>query len=296
MAEKYRDSFFRFYFSDKQRLLSLCNALTGEDATDPAEIEITTLEETFFSKRKNDISCIFRGRLLVMIEQQSTLNRNMPLRFLLYVVKVLNQIYDVEFSRQLHSTKQITLPQMEFYVLYNGRKAAAEFEEMKLSDAVESHCDNLELKVKFYNINSPHNRELIKKSLPLEDYCVIVEKYVENRAAGMTAKAAFYKAYRFCMQTREWMLDFLKAHEWEMYDMISTEYHEEWAMAAQREEGRAEGLQEGRKEGRAEKVIEMVKNLLTTSLPVSEIARVVGWSEEKIYQFKDSLNDKTESR
>ena len=94
------------------------------------------------------------------------------------------------------------------------------------------------------------------------------------------------------------------AHEWEMYDMISTEYHEEWAMAAQRAEGRAEGLQEGReeglqegrKEGRAEKVIEMVKNLLTTSLPVSEIARVVGWSEEKICQFKDSLNDKTESR
>ena len=160
MAKKYRDSFFRFYFSDKTRLLSLCNALTGENSTDPNDIEIKTLDETFFSKRKNDISCMFRGRLLILIEQQSTLNRNMPLRFLLYVVKLLNQIYEKEFAQDLHGTKEIKLPQFEFYVLYNGQRSAAEFEEMKLSNATENNSDNLELKVKFYNINTPNNSEL----------------------------------------------------------------------------------------------------------------------------------------
>ena len=270
LAKKYRDSFFRFYFSDKKRLLSLCNALTGENSTDPNDIEIKTLDETFFSKRKNDISCMFRGRLLILIEQQSTLNRNMPLRFLLYVVKLLNQIYEKEFAQDLHGTKEIKLPQFEFYVLYNGQRSAAEFEEMKLSNATENNSDNLELKVKFYNINTPNNSELKNKSLPLEDYCVIVEKYVENKKAGMNDKAAFYEAYKFCMQTREWMLDFLKMHEWELYDMISTEYHEEWALAAQRREGREEGK------------IEMVKNLLLAKTPLKYIIAATGWTEEKI--------------
>lgn len=277
MAKKYRDSFFSFYFSDKVRLLSLCNALTGEDATDPNEIEITTLEETFFSKRKNDISCLFRGRLLILIEQQSTLNRNMPLRFLLYVVKLLNQIYDKEFSEQLHGTKQIKLPHMEFFVLYNGQRPAKEYEEMKLSDAVEDNFDNLELKVKFYNINFPHSRELIKKCLPLEDYCVIIEKYVENKKQGMEDKLAFYEAYKFCMQTREWMLEFLKSHEWEMYEMISTEYDEELAMSLQREEGREEGK------------LELVKNFLKAKTPLKYIVEATGWSKEKILSCAEQL-------
>ena len=48
--KKYRDTFFRFYFNDKARLLSLCNALTGEDATDPNEIEINTARRNFFQQ------------------------------------------------------------------------------------------------------------------------------------------------------------------------------------------------------------------------------------------------------
>ena len=53
------------------------------------------------------------------------------------------------------------------------------------------------------------------------------------------------------------------------------------------EEGFAKGFAEGFIEGREEKALEMVKNLLTTNLPLQEIARVVGWSEEKILKLAE---------
>lgn len=42
---------------------------------------------------------------------------------------------------------------------------------------------------------------------------------------------------------------------------------------------------EVREETREESKIEMVKNLLTTNLSLEEIARVVGWTKEKILKF-----------
>ena len=283
--KKYRDTFFRFYFNDKARLLSLCNALTGEDATDPNEIEINTLDETFFSKRKNDISCTFRGRLLILIEHQTTLNENMPLRFLLYFVKLLNKLYDKEFSRQIYNLKAIELPRPEFYVFYNGRESAPAFSEMKLSNSFKEPTDSLELKVKFYNLNPPHNRELLKKSLPLDDYCAFVERVALNKRNGLELDAAFFEAYKHFIAARAWMKDFLLEHEWELFDMIITEYNEEWDNDAKRIYYIEQGIERGIEQGRVKEKLSLVKNLLTTNLPITEIARVVGWSEEKILEL-----------
>ena len=68
LVEKYRDGLFRDYFSDKNRLLDLCNALLGETGNNPEEIKITTLEGVFFGNLKNDLSCIYRNNFLVLIE------------------------------------------------------------------------------------------------------------------------------------------------------------------------------------------------------------------------------------
>ncbi len=297
MSQKYRDSFFRFYFLDKVRLLSLCNALTGEDSDNPEEIKINTLEETFFSKRKNDISCEYRGRQLILIEHQTTLNENMPLRFLLYYVKLLDKIYEKEFSGKLYAQKSIKLLRPEFYVLYNGFRAAAEYREMRLSDSFKEFTDSLELKVKFYNVNHPYNKNLIEKSESLEDYCVFVERVKFNKHLGMNDDEAFYEAYKYCMSTRTSMRKFLEEHEWELNSMIITEYNEQWAMDAAFndgleegiekgiEKGREEGRAEGRAEGRTESKLELVRNFLKVKTPIEYIVAATGWSEEQILRL-----------
>ena len=82
---QYRNSVFCSYFQDTSRLLSLCNAILNTDYKDSSELEITTLEGTFFSKIKNDISCKIGDHFLVLVEHQSSINENMPFRCLSYV-------------------------------------------------------------------------------------------------------------------------------------------------------------------------------------------------------------------
>ena len=81
----YRDSLFRSIFNNKKNLLSLYNALEGTDYTDAKEIRITTLRGTFFNDLKNDISFQIRNQYIVLLEHQSTVNENMPLRCLFYI-------------------------------------------------------------------------------------------------------------------------------------------------------------------------------------------------------------------
>ena len=63
--------------------------------------------------------------------------------------------------------------------------------------------------------------------------------------------------------------------------MIITEYNEDWDNDAKR----IYYIERGIEQGRVKEKLSLVKNLLTTNLPITEIARVVGWSEEKILEL-----------
>lgn len=87
-----RDTMFRHYFNGghgsgipNMRLMSLVNSLQGSDYTDLSLLTINTLDGSFFSSLKNDVSCTLNGIYLMLIEHQSTINGNMPVRFLSYV-------------------------------------------------------------------------------------------------------------------------------------------------------------------------------------------------------------------
>ena len=59
----YKDTMFRSLFNNKKSLLELYNALHGTNHREgDTEIIINTLNETLVSRRKNDISFIFKRR------------------------------------------------------------------------------------------------------------------------------------------------------------------------------------------------------------------------------------------
>ncbi|MCL2772803.1 MAG: Rpn family recombination-promoting nuclease/putative transposase [Oscillospiraceae bacterium] len=84
--KKYKDSVFTRLFGEKDKLAELYNAINGTKYT-PDDITITTLENVIFIGRVNDISFTIGDRLIVLIEHQSTVNPNMPLRCLLYIAR-----------------------------------------------------------------------------------------------------------------------------------------------------------------------------------------------------------------
>lgn len=58
VVRNYRDTLFRMLFRDKERLLSLFNAVNGTHYDDPEELVITTLEGALYLGMKNDVSCM----------------------------------------------------------------------------------------------------------------------------------------------------------------------------------------------------------------------------------------------
>ena len=116
---------------------------------------------------------------------QSTINPNMPLRFLHYISNVYEAIIE---SKTLYSKKNVSIPWPEFFVLYNGQDPYPEYSILRLSDLYknpqelglpEKKSPFLDLQVKVLNINEGNNEEIVKRCRKLSEYTTFVAKYRE---------------------------------------------------------------------------------------------------------------------
>ena len=168
----YKDSVFRMLFKEKSELLSLYNALYGTEYDDPEQLEITTLENAIYMNLKNDVSCILDFHLS-LLEHQTTFNPNMPLRYLMYVADLYQKL---TAELDIYSSKQITLPNPGFVVLYNGEKEQPERRVLRLSDAYSwkgQGGTELELTVLQLNINEGYNQDIVTRCPALGGYDTI---------------------------------------------------------------------------------------------------------------------------
>ena len=119
VRRNHKDSLFCDLFSVKEYALSLYNAIRGTDYTDPDGISIETIKDVIFMHQKNDVSILFDHRLTLW-EHQSTLNRNMPLRGMLYFAHNIEGIMDEKQKKRLYGRSIVKIPAPEYYVFYNG--------------------------------------------------------------------------------------------------------------------------------------------------------------------------------
>jgi hypothetical protein len=121
-GRQYQDSVFRMYFNDGERLKEVASALHGTNYPREEHIQLMTLKGTFLSQLKNDISFLLRDHHLLLIEHQSTMNRNMALRCLYYVCEQLREYIP---AKKLYQNMLVRIPAPEFHVFYTGTAAAS---------------------------------------------------------------------------------------------------------------------------------------------------------------------------
>jgi hypothetical protein len=92
--KEYKDSLFSRLFSNPVVLRELYSAIAGIDLPPDISIDINTLSDVLIRGQINDISFTIGDRLVVLIEHQSTINNNMPLRLLMYITNVYERIID----------------------------------------------------------------------------------------------------------------------------------------------------------------------------------------------------------
>ena len=198
---RYKDSVFVDLFGEdknaKENFLSLYNALHGTHLDGSTELKPLRLDNVMYMSFCNDVSCLIDNKIIVLAEHQSTVNDNMPVRFLEYSARLYEQIQN---PRDRYSRKLKQIPTPEFYVFYNGEEKYPAETELRLSDAfmVKSAKPSLELLVKVMNINYNKDNELLERCKPLEEYTLFVETV--RRHVKLDAENGFKNAIKECIQ------------------------------------------------------------------------------------------------
>ena len=245
---EYKDSVFTMYMSEPSRLIDVYNAIYGTNYPLDTPVSINTLDGALFKNRLNDISFLLDGKFIVLIEHQSTINENMPLRALLY----LGRIYEKVLEREnIYRKKRIPLPAPEFVVLYNGTDPYPDEKYLRLSDSFITPPDGentADITVQVLNIQYKKGKELLEKSKALYDYSYFIGRVREYLEDKFELKEAIRRAALDCEKMNV-MQPFLAEHISEVENMLFTEWNLEDALKIEREEGREEGIKKGREEG-----------------------------------------------
>ena len=276
---EYKDSLIRALFKKPEKALKLYSDITGKIYPADTIVEMKSPEDILLDKLRNDIAFIIDGTLIVIMEHQSTLSRNIPLRMLQYLL-IFYEIY-FKLGASLYKEKRLMLPKPEFYMLYNGNRPYPQKDVMRLSESFiginPGEEPPLELVVNVININYSQDSELLSKNKDLREYALFVEKVRENQKNGLAFKEAVRQTVKECLAVGI-LTELLKEHEGEVERMFSLIYDEELARKYAREEGLEEGLERGLEQGLEqglEKGIELsakVIQALKENIPVSEIA------------------------
>ena len=287
---EYKDRLFKAIFGrdteeSKRWRLDLYNALNNTSYTDPDALEVNTIENVIYITMHNDVSFLIDDQM-VLLEQQSSHNPNMPLRGFLYFAQLYNGYLSANKKDPARSGK-INIPTPKFIVLYNGPGIMPDEFTMKLSESFihpdESGAYEWSAYVK--NINSNHNEPLQKKCKPLYDYSRFVAKVRENTKAGIEYRDAVNDAVS--MAIKENLLEgFFERQRSEVIEMILTEFNEEVFKQKVREDGYLGGLAEGA----SKKAMEDAENLLKMNVLTDvQISQAIGLPLEKVQKIAESL-------
>ncbi len=241
---KYQDSLFRALFSTPEKVIELYNALEGTNYSPDTQVNMTTLEEIFFSDRKNDLSFVIDTHYVVMAEQQSSKSKNMPLRLLGYAARTLEKMIP---DMSIYSTAQQYFPIPEFYVLYTGDTPWYD-RILRLSDGFLRHSvkeeipeNSLELVVKIIDVRYNKDNAIIRRSRTLEGYSRLIYYIKENRKNGMSHEASVDAAITRCID-EGFLVDFLKNRKEVSRMILGNNITMEEYGQIQMENGRREGI------------------------------------------------------
>ncbi len=291
-----KDRVFRMIFGYekyKENLLSLFNALNDTNYTNVDDLEIDTLNDVFYMKMKNDVSCIIDSRLAVY-EHQSTWSYNMPMRGFRYSAELYNK-YIIKNNIDLFRRRLVKFPTPQYYVFYNGVEDKPEKEILKLSDAfsVPVKEGTFEWTAIVLNINYGHNKKLLKQCTILRDYAILISKIREFKQNTEDLKDAITKAIDYCIEN-DVLKEFLLEHRSEVVDMLRMEYDEAKTMAHIREDSYEEGELAGKKIGQeiGQKIGEKIGQQIGQELKLIEIVCKKLKKNKTAEQIADELEEK----
>ena len=279
---KHKDRLFVFLFGNeryKEFTLSLYNAINNTSYDDPSLISFNTLDNFLYMGVKNDVSFLIADTIN-LYEHQSTINRNMPLRMLVYASRIYSALID-ELGDSIYYDEPLKLPGPSFVVFYNGEKDIGESQTLNISNIFSnSHGVKLDMHVDVLNINYGHNEWLMEKCPPLKEYSWFVYSIREGKKQTGDLSNAIADAIMKMPDSFK-IKPIISKHAAEVSEMIFTIENYEKDMQKYfdtvkryaTKEGREEGIRQGRKEG-------IKEGIIRSKTKTVELMIELGYSEE----------------
>jgi len=268
----HKDSVFSVLFGTPDVLRELYSAIVGIDIPPDAIVDINTLSDAIYMKRINDLSFTINDRIVVLIEHQSTINENVPVRLLMYIGRVYEKITE---EKKLYQKKLVKIPTPEFIVLYNGKDEYPDHQELRLSHAFKNLFGlskgielPLELIVHVYNINQGRNPEILKRSETLNAYSIFIEKIKEYNEK-LELDEAVRSAIKYCIE-HNILKDFLEEHGSEVVNMLFYDISVEELGEVRYDEGYEEAK------------LAIARNALAEGYSTESVQKITGLSLEEI--------------
>ena len=270
---KHKDTVFcHFFTEDLNRLLSLYQAITGDTTATVDDIKLSTIKPDLATDLYNDISFNIKNKQIILLEHQSTVNNNMPLRMLLYLAKLYYN--SIPSDDLLYKEAIIQLPKPNFYVFYNGEQECPGINQLHLSDAWDNSSAPIELTVTVYNINYGHNKELEEKCHALMEYAYFISR-INHHKETHSLDDAIIIAMKDCLN-RNYMLDYLTNHKSEVTDLMRIRYSRKDEIAYKAREAAEKAAEKAAKEATEktalQKDLSSIKNLMETMSLTAEAA------------------------
>jgi len=260
MKRNVKDSVFSCLFGDPKYACELYHYLHPEDpGVTEEDCRLITIENILADGQYNDLGLQIRDILIILAEAQSTFSKNLPIRFLLYAARSYKKYID-EHGLRLYSSKAVTLPKVELYMIYSGTRQDVP-EVLRLSDLCGG-MGSIEVTVK---ILRGGDSSIVGQYV---SFCKIAD---EQRGLYGLTKQAIQETIRICLEEGI-LVPFLSSRREEVIDIMELLFNQEeiWNLEKQaiardaRREGRQEGRREGRREGHQEGIEfynELIKRL-----------------------------------
>ena len=243
-------------------------------------MELLTIDNVLFSGMHNDLAFMLGDIVVVLVEHQSTLNPNMPLRMLIYYSDILKTLCDNE---TIYHRRIVPIPVPSFYVLYNGIEPCGEREVMRLSDLYVARRDTyqLELDVTLLNINHGVNDDVVRVCAELYGYAEFIETVRRFERDGGDAVAndlttALTLAVKYCIENGNPLADYLRKNEAEVVKMLTNEFDIDAAKRVWFEDGLIE------------KALQMAKKMLQDGVNALTVSKYTDLDLDTIQQLANA--------
>ena len=213
-----KDSIFCNLFRIKKYLLQLYQSLHPEDTGMTEEgLKNITIHHVFTNGIYNDLCFMTGGRLVVMLEVQSTWSVNVIIRMFIYLAQTYREYFKGN-STNLYGGRKAVMPQPELYVVYTGdRKKWQEYISLS-EEFFGGKNTGIELKAKVIYDGS--------SSGILDQYIKFTKVYNgQVKEHGMTRKAVL-ETIRIC-KDKNLLKEYLESREKEVVDIMMTLFDQE---------------------------------------------------------------------